>query len=314
MILTVTMNPSVDLSYKLDDFILDRVNRISNVNKTPGGKGLNVTRVVSLTGNEVLATGVIGGKLGEYVIEKMEDKNIESDFYRINGETRNCIAILHNGNQTEILESGPTLTDEECENFLSHFKKILSERDISILSISGSLPSGCTADIYKEMISIANKNNIPVVLDTSGQTLLEILEDDELKISIIKPNKEEILEIEGMDTTTEFNDWEEILSNQRYRNVDWVVISLGGKGAYAKHREISYRVNIPKIVVVNPVGSGDATIAGLAVGLLKKMSDINLLKTAMTCGILNTLEDITGHINMDKFNMYFNQIEVTIIN
>lgn len=314
MILTVTMNPSVDVSYKLDNFNLNQVNRISNVSKTPGGKGLNVSRVASLAGNEVLATGVIGGKIGEYIVEKLGNTNIESSFYRINGETRNCIAILHDKNQTEILESGPTLTEEECKGFLSHFRKILSQSNITILSISGSLPRGCTPNLYKEMIKIANEKSIPVVLDTSGKTLLEILEDDDLKISVIKPNKEEILEIEGIDTSTKIKDWEKLVNNHRYKNVDWIVISLGSKGAYAKHREVSYSVNIPKISVVNPVGSGDATVAGLAIGLEKKMTDIDLLKTAMTCGILNAMEDITGHINMDNFNTYFNQIEVTIIN
>lgn len=314
MILTVTMNPSIDISYKLVSFKLDEINRVDKVSKTAGGKGLNVTRVVELAGKKVLATGVLGGKLGEDVEKKLEESNIKSNFYKISGETRNCIAILHDNNQTEVLESGPTLSDEECEGFLAHFDAIISQNTITILTISGSLPKGCTSDLYKDMIRLANKKDIPVVLDTSGKTLSEILEDDTLKITVIKPNREEILEIESIYTSDEIKDWKKLLNNRRYKNVEWIVVSMGAQGAYAKHKASTYSVEIPKISVVNPVGSGDSTVAGLAIGLDKKLSDKDLLKTAMAFGILNTLEDITGHINMDNFDYYFNQVIIRNIN
>lgn len=94
MILTVTMNPSIDISYPLDELKIDTVNRVVDVTKTAGGKGLNVTRVLSEFGDSVLATGLVGGKLGEFLVEHI-DNQVKKDFFSIKGETRNCIAILH---------------------------------------------------------------------------------------------------------------------------------------------------------------------------------------------------------------------------
>ena len=140
MILTVTLNPSIDISYTLPYLKLDTTNRTAEVNKTAGGKGINVTRVIHDLKKNVLASGLIGGNLGKAIIENLNEVGIKSDFYPISGETRNCIAILHEGQQTEILESGPTITAGESMNFLTHFKDIATQADV--ITISGSLPKG----------------------------------------------------------------------------------------------------------------------------------------------------------------------------
>ncbi|WP_368908939.1 PfkB family carbohydrate kinase, partial [Bacillus wiedmannii] len=111
-----------------------------NVRKTAGGKGLNVARVVKQMGEDVLATGVIGGTIGDYIIQELTKSDIRNHFYKINQESRNCIAILHEGKQTEILESGPSLSAEEGDAFLEKYRELLSE--VSIVTISGSLPKG----------------------------------------------------------------------------------------------------------------------------------------------------------------------------
>ena len=100
MILTITMNPSVDISYPLEQFKLDTVNRVAKTHKTPGGKGLNVTRVLSQLGDDVIASGLLGGKIGEFIESELDKSSVKHSFYKIAGETRNCIAILHAVNQT----------------------------------------------------------------------------------------------------------------------------------------------------------------------------------------------------------------------
>ncbi len=90
----------------MDELKIDTVNRVVDVTKTAGGKGLNVTRVLSEFGDPVVATGLVGGKLGDYLVENIDDK-VTKRFFSIQGETRNCIAILHGENQTEILEKDP---------------------------------------------------------------------------------------------------------------------------------------------------------------------------------------------------------------
>lgn len=311
MILTVTMNPSVDISYALDELKVDDVNRVDNATKTAGGKGLNVTRVAAAMGNDVLATGVLGGTLGTYMVGQLNEQEIAHRFFEIEQESRNCIAILHNGKQTEILESGPTVSSEEAEGFLQHFEQLLTQESISVLTISGSLPKGLSADIYKKMIKFANQQDIPVVLDTSGSTLVEVLEDSSLKLAAIKPNLDEIRAIESQVISGDPSEWQEILATERYKNVERVIITLGGDGAFAKIKDQYFYTKIPKIDVVNAVGSGDATVAGIAMGIERQLSDEDLLRTAMTTGMLNTLEETTGYVNPAHFEKYFEQVTVT---
>lgn len=102
MILTVTMNPSVDTRYQLDELVIDDVNRVTP-EKTAGGKGLNVARVLGQLGDDVVATGLLGGHMGAYMAELMDANGINNDFVPIKGETRICLNILHAGNQTELL-------------------------------------------------------------------------------------------------------------------------------------------------------------------------------------------------------------------
>lgn len=118
MILTITMNPSIDISYPLETFKLDTVNRVRNVRKTAGGKGLNVTRILKQLDTEVIASGLIGGFLGEEIKKDLTQNEIAHDFLPISGETRNCIAVLHDGKQTKILENGPVITEQEVRAFL----------------------------------------------------------------------------------------------------------------------------------------------------------------------------------------------------
>ena len=129
MILTVTMNPSVDTRYQLDELIIDDVNRVTP-EKTAGGKGLNVARVLGQLGDDVVATGLLGGHMGAYMAALMDANGINNDFVPIKGETRICLNILHAGNQTELLESGPTIAPEELDAFTAKFTELASKTDV----------------------------------------------------------------------------------------------------------------------------------------------------------------------------------------
>ncbi|HEQ7915937.1 TPA: tagatose-6-phosphate kinase, partial [Streptococcus pyogenes] len=168
MILTVTLNPAIDVSYPLDELKCDTVNRVVDVTKTPGGKGLNVSRVLNDFGETVKATGCVGGESGDFIINHLPD-SILSRFYKISGDTRTCIAILHEGNQTEILEKGPLLSVDEIDGFTHQFKYLLN--DVDVVTMSGSLPAGMPDDYYQKLIKIANLNGKKTVLDCSGNAL-----------------------------------------------------------------------------------------------------------------------------------------------
>ncbi|MEI5925530.1 tagatose-6-phosphate kinase [Bacillus albus] len=307
MILVVTMNPSVDISYPIQDFKLDDVNRVENVRKTAGGKGLNVARVVKQMGEDVLATGVIGGTIGDYIIQELTKSDIRNHFYKINQESRNCIAILHEGKQTEILESGPSLSAEEGDAFLETYRELLSE--VSIVTISGSLPKGLESGFYRQMVEIGREKGIPVIVDTSGEPLRQIL-NHHVKPFAIKPNISELFQLFGMEVEESVSSLKQLLNNKLFHGIEWIVVSMGAAGSFLKHGADYYRVTIPAIKVMNPVGSGDATVAGLAVALKRKQAVSDILKTAMTTGMLNTMEEVTGYIDPEKFGQFFEMVEV----
>ncbi|PFW58857.1 tagatose-6-phosphate kinase [Bacillus cereus] len=307
MILSVTMNPSVDISYSIHELKLDVVNRVEIVHKTAGGKGLNVARVIAQMEEVVLATGVLGGTIGEYIIQELNRGNIPNDFLKIKKESRNCIAILHEGMQTEILESGPTLSKEEGATFLKKFECLLTTA--SLVTISGSLPKGLPTNFYYQMLEICNNNGIPVIMDSSGESLENALVHKE-KPFAIKPNAAELSQLLGINVGVGIIDLKQALNHELFTGIEWIIVSMGGEGAFVKHGEDYYRVTIPKIEVVNPVGSGDATVAGLAVALHQNQTVETVLKTAMTTGMLNTMEAGTGYINVNKFKHYFDLVNV----
>lgn len=306
MILTVTMNPSIDISYPLDLLQLDTVNRVAEVSKTAGGKGLNVTRVLSEIKDPVAATGLLGGRTGQFILDHLGE-GIEERFFEIGGDTRNCIAILHEGKQTEILEKGPTISEKEGQGFLQHYRHLIDQ--VEVVAISGSLPAGLPVDYYASLVKIAREAGKPVVLDCSGASLEAAIQAD-VKPTVIKPNNEELSQLLGKEVSKNVEDLKEILQDSLFDGIEWVIVSLGANGAFAKHGDVFYKVDIPMIDVVNPVGSGDSTVAGIASGLYHHESDADLLKKANVLGMLNAQEAQTGHVNMGHYDALYQQLIV----
>lgn len=307
MILTVTLNPSVDISHKLEHFAIDSVNRVKDISKTAGGKGLNVSRVLKQLDQEVVATGFLGGSLGNFIREEIGEIGIGDLFVHSQGATRNCIAVIHDeGKQTEILESGPTIKASEAKVFLKQFQKALQQ--VKLVTISGSLPQGLDKDFYNDLLRIANKNNTPVLLDTGGSLLKRALKYEH-KPFLIKPNKAEMADLIGQDFVNE-NQLIEALKKPLFTDVEWVVVTLGSEGGMIKYQNDIYKASIPKIKPVNPVGSGDSVIAGFADGLIQNLVPLKLIKHGLSMGVLNALEEKTGYIDSNKIEWCVEQVEV----
>lgn len=309
MIITVTMNPSIDISYPLETLKLDTVNRVADASKTAGGKGLNVTRVIHELDGQVLATGLLGGHHGASIQTQLDREGISHDFSAIAGETRNSIAILHDhGHQTEILEAGPSVTAAELKQFEEKFDALLKQA--TLVTLSGSLAKGIPTTYYSHLIAKAQEQGVKVLLDTSGASLKASLESA-AKPFLIKPNTEEIYDLVGQNLSLDdLDNFKATLNGDLFAGVEWIVVSLGSKGAFVKHNHQFYQIDIPKIDVVNPVGSGDSTIAGLAYAIDQGKSDEEILQYAMVCGMLNAQEAKTGHINVENLPALKAQIVV----
>lgn len=305
MILTITANPSVDISYQIDELNIDGVSRTEKVSKTAGGKGLNVGNVLQTLGADVAHSGFIGGALGEFIKDTLAQKGQEARFVEIDGATRNCIAILHEGKQTEILEKGPTISPEEKDEFIENLDKITDGCDI--INISGSLPKGLDVDFYKTIIKYTKDNNKFISVDTSGKTLEAVIKAD-IKPDLIKPNETELSDVLGFEVNKD--NLNEVLLDQPFKSINFVIVSLGKDGAVVKIKDKLYKASVPVVEAINPVGSGDSSVAGALYAIEKQMSDIDIIKTSMTCGLLNVLNPKTATINIDDFDKYFEQLKV----
>ncbi|WP_043930992.1 1-phosphofructokinase family hexose kinase [Bacillus sp. EB01] len=304
MITTITLNPSIDRRYFIQDFRTGQMFRTTEYEDTAGGKGLNVTRVVHLLGSPVIATGLLGGKSGESLEEKLNQSGITHSFLKINGETRTCIAILSGAEQTEVLEPGPYVAEREVDTFRMHYDKLLERA--SVVVASGSMMRGMPVTLYRDLINKSKEKGIPFLLDTSGQALMEAIEAGP---SFIKPNKEELEAASGI-LLKDDQDMIRAVDTLFRGKVETVMVSLGGNGALFLHEGSYYRVRIPKVLVKNPVGSGDSTVAGYAVGLEREYSFEKRIALAVASGTANAMEEATGHVNPDQVVNLMKQITV----
>lgn len=304
MILTLTLNPAIDMSYQLDELKIDTVNRCDQVIKTAGGKGLNVTRVLKCAHADVFATGFLGGKTGEFIEQELDRDGVRHHFVPIKSNTRHCIAIMHEGNQTEILEGGPTISEQEADAFLNEYDQLLDRADI--VTASGSLPKGLPKSFYQQLIKRATGKNRKFLLDTSGETLRTGIQAHPY---LIKPNQEELAAVMETEIRTEAD----VLKSVRKLSeagVPYIVVSLGKDGALGYTDGHAFVVQPPKIHVVNPVGSGDSMIAGLAYGLEKKLSPEEALIYGVIFGTLNATEAKTGYIDAEQVDDFKKKVTV----
>lgn len=309
MIGIITLNPSVDRRYMIDNLSPDFVHRCEDYSFTPGGKGLNVARVANQLKQDCICLGFLGGFSGKFIENKLNELNIKNDFSWINGETRTCLSLIAKGkDQVEVLEKGPTINEKELEDFKAKFKKLLNEVDLIVAS--GSLPKGIDKNFYSELIKMAKEKGKRFILDASGETLVEGIKAGPF---LVKPNKEEL---EGI-TKRKIQTLEEIIEAAKQlldMGTENVAVSLGSKGMLFISKNNVYRVKVPKIEAVNAVGSGDSTVAGFAVGFAENYEVENILKLANACGVSNTLEKETGVIREDKINDIMDSISIEKIN
>lgn len=308
MILTLTLNPAIDMGYQLEELKINQVNRCGHVIKTAGGKGLNVTRVLKCVEADVCATGFLGGKTGEFIADELDHADVAHDFVPIKGNTRHCLAIMHQGNQTEILEDGPVISREEAEIFMREYDRLLDRA--TVVTASGSLPKGLPKLFYRKLIEHAAKKNRKFLLDTSGEALKEGIEAGPY---LIKPNQDELAALMGKEIQTEAD---VIASAKRLTKsgVSFVVVSLGKKGALGYTDGRAFIVEPPRVKAVNPVGSGDSMIAGLAYGIDNGLTPEEALTCGAAFGTLNAMEERTGYVDQRQVETFKKKIIVRSVN
>jgi len=305
MILVINLNASVDKRYEIEDIQKGQVMRARQVENTPGGKGLHVANVATILKEDCIATGLLGGKSGEFIEESLKVRGIKQDFVKIKGETRSCLAFITDDLvQTEILEPGPEVSEVEQQEFLNKYIDLIKKSKIVVAS--GSVPKNVPTIFYKELIETANSNDKKFLLDTSGELLIEGIEG---KPYFIKPNRDEIEALTGRRIKSIEDAIKEIKKFQA-KGIKFVAISLGKEGSIAGFEGKFYKVKVPEIEAVNPVGSGDSYVAGIAIALQRGYDIKDTLKFASACGTANAMEKETGFITESVVNELLKKIIV----
>ncbi|HBB60457.1 MAG TPA: 1-phosphofructokinase [Lachnospiraceae bacterium] len=308
MILTVTANAAIDKRYVVTSFDVGSVNRVKSVELSAGGKGLNVSRTARIAGEDVIATGFLGGHSGEFIQEKLKAEGVREDFIWCIGETRSCINIWDENHhtQTEFLEPGARATQQNQDSLVKKFTELAA--DCSVAAISGSMPEGCTPELYKRMLAAGKKAGKKVILDTSGKTLEECLDDHPF---MIKPNIDEIQMLVGRKLNPD--DTQELLDAAKElhaRGIPAVVISLGSSGSLMSCEEGAFQALVPKIDAVNTVGCGDAMIGGFCTGIARGLSMPESLKLASAVSAAAAMTNRTGFFRMEDMKKLEPQIEI----
>lgn len=298
MITTVTLNTSVDKLYlveKLEDYTVMRVKRVTN---TAGGKGLNVSKVTHLLGEEVTALGFVGGFNGGYVSSLLEAQGVQARFTKMQAETRSCINIreLSTGRHTEFLEPGAPVTEDECAAFLESYRCALPESQA--VTISGSVPAGVENGFYGTLVSMAKKAGVPVIVDTSGALLTETVK---AKPTMIKPNTDEIGQLLGRKVVSRQEAADAAWELHRWR-IPYVVVSLGKEGSVMACGQGLFQGVTPDIPVVNTVGCGDSMVAGFAAAMARGLGPEEMLRLATAVSTANALNMQTGNFEQEDFN------------
>jgi tagatose 6-phosphate kinase len=305
MIATITLNPSIDRRYNIKDFHKNGIYRCEDYSATPGGKGINVSRVINQLDVSPICLGFVGGFSGGFIKAQLKSLQIKTNFTEINDETRTCLGIIYeDGSQSEILEKGPRINKEEIKDFIKKFKIILDRT--KVMTASGSIPKGVNTDIYRYLIDLANGNGTKFILDSSNLSLIEGIKAFPY---LIKPNREELEAITKIKINSD-TDIIDACENLMDMGAENIAVSLGGDGMIFVGKEGRFKINIPRIKALNPVGSGDSTVAGFAVGILKNLGIQDTLKLANACGMSNAMEKETGKINIKMVNDLIEGIEV----
>lgn len=293
MIYTITLNPSVDYIVEVEDFQLGSLNRVGKDMKFPGGKGINVSRVLKRLNAESRALGFVGGFTGRYVSDFLALEMIETDFITVSGDTRINIK-LKTSSETEINGQGPHISSEQIEELLWKISALTTE---DLVVMAGSIPGSIPKTFYKDVAALCEKKKIPFVVDTSGSALMDVIEH---KPFLIKPNHHELGEI--FQTTIEsVEDAVQYGKKLVEMGAVNVIVSMAEKGALLISSSIVIQASPPKGTVKNSVGAGDSLVGGFLASLIKDRDLKKAFQNGVAAGSATAFsEDLCTKTDVDK--------------
>ena len=305
MIITLTPNTGIDFTLKLSSFQLNSTIRALDSAWGMGGKATDVSWTLGKLGVSTRALGFAAGPNGIRMETMLRDRGVETDFTWVDGETRlNTIIVVAGEGQSTITSSTLKVAPEHLADFGARYQKALARASCVVLG--GSLPGGVPVDFYSEAIAQAHRQNVPVIFDSSGPSLLAGIKS---RPDVIKPNLTELRELLGYVPASQ-SDMRGAAEKLRDEYGSNVIVTMGSQGAVAVFSSGSYFVHPLSLPVESVAGAGDGVLAGMALAYLHRESlEYGLLHGfALAGAILQTLP--TADLEVEGYEGLLPQIRM----
>lgn len=287
MILTVTLNPALDRTLEVPSFTPGRRHRSLDQRTMPGGKGVNVARVLKALGQPVIATGIVGGVTGNRIIDALGEESVLTAFVRIAEESRTNLAVVDptTGIHTEINDRGPSVSEHELEVFEQQL--LYLARGASVCVFAGTLPRGLEPDTYARLIKAVRKLGVLTVVDTDGEPLKLAVRAE---ADVISPNELEAEELAGHEFGGIDDRANAVVEICRQGPTEAIMTVADGCYAYVREEAAHalYRVTTEPLEAQSPIGSGDAFLAGYLAARYQGRTPVECLRFGVACGAEST--------------------------
>jgi 1-phosphofructokinase family hexose kinase len=285
MILVVGLSAVWQRTLFFNEVRLGEVNRATRVLETAAGKGVNVARVATILGLPARVLTVAGGPRGELFRRALKADGVSARIVPVGGETRLCQTLVAGDAVTEVVEEAAALRPAEVRAVLAAFGEEL--RRATMLVLSGTVPCGCGDDFCERLATAAGERGVPVVVDTQRAQLLGVVRHGPV---LVKINQAELAMATGLGGVVRG------VQELRRLGATRVVISHGAKPARAFDGRERWAVHPPRVAAVNPIGSGDAMLAGIIAGMVRGENLREALRLGVACGAANALTETSGVI------------------
>jgi len=298
-IITLTINPAVDKSARVDGLSPEQKLRCHSLKYQAGGGGINISRVLKRLNVDTSCIFTSGGSNGEFIQQELEKSAIHAIPVFLKSWTRENLSVVDTKTnlQYRFGMPGPKILEDEIKLLNKTIHEIISFGDI--LAISGSLGEGIPFNFYAELIRGLATKEIKVILDTSGDALVASLKE---KVYLIKPNQKELAQLAGkewLNADEQEGFCKELVQSEQ---VKFIVVSLGGRGAFIVSKDGINYLTPPPVKVMSTIGAGDSMLAGIIYGLTKNETQQNILKWGVACGTATTMEEGTDLAQVENID------------
>ena len=304
-VITVTLNPAVDMFVYTDELIPGNLHRVNTPQQYPGGKGINVSKALMAFGTPTWAVGLAGGERGRWLEETLQGMGMKTAFVQTRLETRMNVKIVDDGGRlTELNAEAPGLENDDWQGLRNTLDNILTPGDWVVLS--GALPRGAAADGYRRIVDHCRGNQIRTVLDTSGDALKEGVRACP---EVIKPNLVELEELVGAPLKSA----NEVLVAANHfisQGISTVLVSMGADGLLVAGQEGMFRAQVPRVDVHSTVGAGDTTVAGFLHAILSGMDFPTAVRFAAAAGTASVQSFGNGAPSLQDVEGVFQQVDI----